>query len=51
VSGTWSLVATPGLRGDSGFAAISAIRGGGFWTVGVTSSAKSNYSTLIEYHP
>lgn len=46
VSGTWSLVATPGLRGDSGFAAISAIRGGGFWTVGVTVVGKEQLLDL-----
>lgn len=50
-SGSWSLVSTPSLKGDSGFAAITVIPGGGFWAVGVTSSAKSNYSTLIEFHP
>jgi hypothetical protein len=50
-NGSWSLAFTPGLAGDSGFAAITAIPGGGLWAVGVTSSAKGNYSTLIEWHP
>jgi hypothetical protein len=51
VNGSWSLDFTPSLAGDSGFAAITAIPGGGLWAVGVTSSAKGNYSTLIEWHP
>jgi hypothetical protein len=51
MNGSWSLALTPGLAGDSGFAAITAIPGGGLWAVGVTSSAKGNYSTLIEWHP
>ena len=48
---SWSLVSTPGLRTglDSGFAAITAILGGGLWAVGVTASSKGHYSTLIEY--
>lgn len=54
-NGVWSLVASPNLgRGsDTGFAAITAIPGGGLWAVGVTAPAKGggNYSTLIEYHP
>ena len=52
VNGTWSLVSTPSLAAgsDSGLAAITAIPGGGLWAVGVTGSAKGNYSTLIEYH-
>jgi hypothetical protein len=32
-------------------AAVSAIPGGGVWVVGVTATSKSNYSTLIEWHP
>ncbi len=53
VNGVWSLVSSPSLvtGGDSGFAAITAIPGGGMWAVGVTASAKSNFSTLIEFHP
>lgn len=55
VNGAWSLVSSPALSagGDSGFAAIAAIPGGGLWAVGVTSAAKGNgnYSTLIEFHP
>jgi hypothetical protein len=51
MNGSWSLALTPSLAGDSGFAAITAIPGGGLWAVGVTSSAKGNYSTLIEWHP
>ena len=53
VRGSWSLVSTPGLQtgSDSGFAAITAIPGGGLWAVGVTGSSKGNYKTLIEHHP
>jgi hypothetical protein len=53
VNGVWSLVSSPsfGTGSDSGFAAITAIPGGGMWAVGVTASARSNYSTLIEWHP
>jgi hypothetical protein len=51
MNGSWSLAFTPAQAGDSGFAAITAIPGGGLWAVGVTSSAKGNYSTLIEWHP
>jgi hypothetical protein len=49
----WSLVSTPALPAgsDSGFAAITAIPGGGLWAVGVTSNPQGNYTTLIEYHP
>jgi hypothetical protein len=52
-NGMWSLVSSPNLGTgfDSGFAAITAIPGGGLWAVGVTGTSKSNYSTLIEYHP
>jgi hypothetical protein len=52
VGGAWSLVSSPSLgKGfDSGFAAITAIPGGGMWAVGATATSKSNYSTLIEYH-
>ena len=49
-NGSWSIVATPSLKGDSGFAGIAAIPGGGLWAVGET-SGQGNYSTLIEYHP
>ena len=51
VNGSWSLVFTPSFAGDSGFAAITAIPGGGLWAVGVTAPSKGNYSTLIEWHP
>lgn len=55
VSGVWSLVPSPALAAgsDSGFAAITAIPGGGMWAVGVTAPGKGggSYSTLIEYHP
>jgi hypothetical protein len=53
VKGVWSVVSSPNLGTgfDSGFAAITAIPGGGLWAVGVTGTSKSNYSTLIEYHP
>jgi hypothetical protein len=51
-NGIWSLASSPSLGGsDSGFAAITAIPGGGLWAVGVTGNAKGNYATLIEYHP
>jgi hypothetical protein len=54
-NGVWSLVSSPrlGTGSDTGFAAITAIPGGGMWAVGVTAPAKGggNYSTLIEYHP
>jgi len=48
--GVWSLVCSRSLGGDSGFAAITAIPGGGLWAVGVTGNSKGNYATLIEYH-
>ena len=53
VNGTFSLVSVPNPSngGDSGFAAITTIPGGGMWAVGVTATSKSNYSTLIEFHP
>jgi hypothetical protein len=53
VKGVWSLVPSPSFaaESDSGFAAITAIPGGGLWAVGVTASSKSNYSALIEFHP
>jgi hypothetical protein len=52
-NGVWSLVSSPSLgASDSGFAAVTAIPGGGLWAVGVTGKAtgNGNYSTLIEYH-
>ena len=53
INGVWSLVSSPSFPAgsDSGFAAITAIPGGGLWAVGVTATAKSNYSALIEFHP
>jgi hypothetical protein len=53
LKGVWSLIQSPSFAAgsDSGFAAITAIPGGGLWAVGVTATSKSNYSTLIEYHP
>ena len=53
VNGLWSLVPSPsfGVGSDSGFAAITAIPGGGLWAVGVTATSKSSYSALIEHHP
>jgi hypothetical protein len=51
-NGTWSLVSSPTLPGsDNGFAAITAIPGGGLWAVGVQGNANGSYATLIEYHP
>ena len=51
--GAFSLVSVPNPSngGDSGFAAVTTVPGGGMWAVGVTSTSKSNYSTLIEFHP
>lgn len=53
VNGVFSLgsVPNPSNLGDSGFAAITTVPGGGMWAVGVTATSKSNYSTLIEFHP
>jgi hypothetical protein len=55
INGVWSLISSPSFPAgsDSGFAAITAIPGGGLWAVGVTAGAKGagNYSTLIEFHP
>jgi hypothetical protein len=53
VNGVWSLVSNPSFPSgyDSGLSAISAVPGGGVWAVGVTATSKSNYSTLIEWHP
>jgi hypothetical protein len=53
VNGTFSLVSVPNPSngGDSGFAAITTIPGGGMWAVGGTATAKSNVATLIEFHP
>jgi hypothetical protein len=53
MNGVWSLIPSPSFAAgaDSGFAAITAIPGGGLWAVGVTATSKSNYSTLIEFHP
>src|SRR5437660_175054 len=54
-NGVWSLDSTPSLGNgtDSGFAAITAIPGGGLWAVGVTAPPKGagSYSTLTEFHP
>jgi hypothetical protein len=54
-NGAWSLVSSPtiGKGSDTGFAAITAIPGGGMWAVGVTAPANGggSYSTLIEFHP
>jgi hypothetical protein len=53
VNGVFSVVSVPNPTngGDSGFAAITTIPGGGMWAVGGTATAKSNVSTLIEFHP
>jgi hypothetical protein len=53
VNGVFTLVSVPNPAngGDSGFVAITAIPGGGLWAVGATATSKSNYSTLIEFHP
>ena len=50
MNGTWSLVASPSPgTGDSGFAGIAAIPGGGLWAVGVTSN-NGNFLTLIAHN-
>ena len=53
-NGVWSLVSSPslGAGSDTGFAAITAIPGGGLWAVGVTAppNGAGSYSTLIEFH-
>jgi hypothetical protein len=53
VNNVWNLVPSPSFSsgGDSGLAAITAIPGGGLWAVGVTATSKSNYSSVIEWHP
>lgn len=53
VNGAFSIVSVPNPTngGDSGFAAITTIPGGEMWAVGVTATTKSNFSTLIEFHP
>ena len=53
INGVFSLISVPNpsTGGDSGFEAITTIPGGGMWAVGVTATSKSNYSTLIEFHP
>jgi hypothetical protein len=53
VNGAFAVVSVPNPTngGDSGFAAITTIPGGGMWAVGVTATARSNFSTLIEFHP
>jgi hypothetical protein len=53
VNGVFSLVsvANPSKGGDTGFAAIATVPGGGMWAVGGTATAKSNVSTFIEFHP
>jgi hypothetical protein len=50
VNGQWSIDTTPNpASGDTGFAGITAIPGGGLWAVGV-SSGTGNFSTLIAFH-
>ena len=53
VNGVFSLVsvANPSKGGDTGFAAITTVPGGGLWAVGGTATSKSNVSTFIEFHP
>jgi hypothetical protein len=53
VNGTFSLVSVPNPSsgGDTGFAAITTVPGGGMWAVGGSATAKSNVSTFIEFHP
>jgi hypothetical protein len=50
VGGVWSVTTTPDPgTGDTGFASIAAVPGGGLWAVGVTSGS-GNFSTLISFH-
>jgi hypothetical protein len=50
VNGTWSIDSTPDPgTGDNGFAAITAVPGGGLWAVGIT-SGKGNNSTFTAHH-
>ncbi|HEY6349333.1 MAG TPA: alkaline phosphatase family protein [Candidatus Angelobacter sp.] len=53
VNGTFSLVSVPNpfSGGDSGFAAITTIPGGGMWAVGGATSPTSNVRSFIEFHP
>ena len=51
-NGVWSLVSSPSLgASDSGFAAVTAVPGGGLWAVGVTAAANTrvwaNHRPLI----
>ena len=51
LDGTWSVVSSPNTgTGDNGLAGITAVPGGRLWAIGVSSS-KSNFATLIMYHP
>ena len=51
VGGQWTIDSTPDPgTGENGFAAVTAVPGGGLWAVGVTSGS-GNFSTLIAYHP
>jgi hypothetical protein len=52
-NGVFSVVSVPNPSsgGDSGFAAITTVPGGGMWAVGGTATAKSNVQTFIEFHP
>jgi hypothetical protein len=50
-AGAWSVVPSPSPgTGDSGFAGLTAIPGGGLWAVG-NQTLNGVPATLIEYHP
>ena len=53
VNGVFSLVSVPNpfTGGDSGFAAITTVPGGGMWAVGGATSTTSNVRSFIEFHP
>jgi len=53
VHGTFSLVSVPNpfRGGDTGFAAITTVPGGGMWAVGGAATSTSNIRSFIEFHP
>jgi hypothetical protein len=51
VHGHWSLVESPNpSTEENGFAAITAIPGGGLWAVGITTNSEGNPATLVAFH-
>ena len=52
VKGVWSLVPSPNPSSEeNGLAGITAIPGGGLWSVGIRTSKAGNPATLVEFHP